>query len=72
MKTLALLLSLAAPITAIELVNRGASPSTLALQLQRRHSRRPINPHITRRDPVPETLSNEVSHALVLTLLTQL
>ncbi|KAI4229325.1 MAG: hypothetical protein L6R36_000978 [Xanthoria steineri] len=59
MKSLALLLSLAAPIVAIELVNRGASPSTLALQLQRRHSRRPINPHITRRDPVPETLSNE-------------
>ncbi|KAL8756842.1 MAG: hypothetical protein Q9199_002652 [Rusavskia elegans] len=59
MKTLALLLSLAALVAAIELVNRASSPSTVALQLQRRHGRRPVNPHITRRDPVPETLSNE-------------
>lgn len=71
MKTLALLLSLAALVAAIELVNRASSPSTVALQLQRRHGGRPVNPHITRRDTVPETLSNEVSYDPARTVPTQ-
>ncbi|KAL8652002.1 MAG: hypothetical protein Q9226_004447 [Calogaya cf. arnoldii] len=59
MKTLALLGSLVAHITAIELVNRGLSPSAVSLALQRRPIRSLNNLHITRRDSVTETLANE-------------
>ncbi|KAL8791463.1 MAG: hypothetical protein Q9213_000080 [Squamulea squamosa] len=60
MKGLALLVFLSAHIAAIQLVNRGLSPSTVSLKTQRRQIRRPVNGDLIRRtEPVPETLDNQ-------------
>ncbi|KAL8893691.1 MAG: hypothetical protein Q9192_005019 [Flavoplaca navasiana] len=70
MKVLSLLIWVA-QVAAIKLVNRGSSPSTVGLKLQRRHLPRPVDSHILRRDIVPEPLENQVSYGLTWLALTE-